>query len=287
MTAVQAFILGVLQGVSEFLPISSSGHLVLLQRLFGITEGSMSFSIVVHLGSLAALIVIMRKEIFGYLRHPLGRVPRMVIAATIPTIIIVLIFGRLFSDLFDSGASLGAGFIFTALLLLYAESRKSNKNGMGGEGSWVSVGKPAQNALEDKITLKGALIAGVAQGIAVTPAISRSGSTIAAGMISGFGRKAAVEFAFLLSIPVILLAAAQDVLKMIAGGDAASSISAGPLEMAVGLVASAVTGYFAARFMLTKIHKFNLKWFSLYTGVLGALILADQLFFGLVMDKLF
>jgi len=299
MTALQALILGILQGLSEFLPISSSGHLVLLQKLFGITEGSMSFSILVHFGTLVSLCVVMRDRLLKYLREPLGRVPRMVVLGTVPTVIVVLAFGRIFNDFFETGASLGAGFIFTALVLLLAE-KIGEKYGGGyikkkQTGGWEEVGASGggRQPIEKKVTLKGALFVGVAQGIAVTPAVSRSGCTIAAGIISGFGRPAAIEFAFLMSIPVILMAMAQDVLKVITRGpDPAAAdgiqhaINAGPLEMAIGFVAAAVTGYFAARFMLKAIQKIKLTWFSLYTGALGVLILLDQLVFGVVFDKL-
>ena len=262
----------------------------------------MSFSILVHFGTLVSLCVVMRDRLLKYLREPLGHIPRMVVLGTIPTIVVVLLFGRVFNDFFDTGASLGAGFILTALVLLFAE-KIGEKYGGGyiskkQTGGWEEVGATSKERqpIEKKVTIKGALIVGVAQGIAVTPAVSRSGCTIAAGIISGFGRQAAIEFAFLMSIPVILMAMAQDVLKIITRGPdpaaAADGIqhamgAAGPLEMAIGFVAAAVTGYFAAHFMLKAIQKIRLSWFSLYTGVLGVLIMLDQLVFGVVFDKFF
>ena len=160
MTALQALILGILQGLSEFLPISSSGHLVLLQKLFGITEGSMSFSILVHFGTLVSLCVVMRDRLLKYLREPLGRVPRMVVLGTVPTVIVVLAFGRIFNDFFETGASLGAGFIFTALVLLLAE-KIGEKYGGGyikkkQTGGWEEVGASGggRQPIEKKVTLK-------------------------------------------------------------------------------------------------------------------------------------
>ena len=393
MTALQALILGIVQGLGEFLPISSSGHLVLLQKIFSIDEGAISFDIFVHLGTLISLCIVMRERLLVYLREPLGHIPKMVVLGTIPTAIIALAFGRFFNSLFDTGASLGVGFIFTALLLYFAESHRKNKSeyisnvsawGRGARDVQSYDGRPyddrpygdrpyddhsndgrpyedrsndghlhddrsydghpyddrsydgrtydnrprngrsryvhnrdgrtrsvhdetamygvnerrRQANIEKRVTPAGALIVGVAQGIAIIPAVSRSGSTIASGIMCDFGRPAAIEFAFLLSIPITLLAVAQDVLKMIMnrGAESAGAVdtavaataaAAGPLEMAIGFLAAAVAGYFTARFMLRAIQKIKLTWFSLYVGLLGILIVLDQLFFGLVFDKIF
>ncbi|MCL2058824.1 MAG: undecaprenyl-diphosphate phosphatase [Oscillospiraceae bacterium] len=335
MTVLQALVLGIVQGLGEFLPISSSGHLVLLQKLFGIEEGAMSFAIFVHLGTLVSLCVVMRERLLKYIREPLGHIPKMVVLGTIPTVVLVLLFEGLLSDLFDTGASLGVGFIFTALLLYFAEShgksendfvralrhrnagpRQSDASGGGGGGGRLPLMGPAYGMNErrradtdKRVTPMGALIVGVAQGIATVPAVSRSGSTIAAGIMCDFGRPAAIEFAFLMSIPVTLMAVAYDLLKMVLGRggeavaaaaataaaaapDAAAEVgaamsAAGPLVMAVGFLAAAISGYFAARFMLRAIQKIKLTWFSLYVGLLGVLILVDQLFIGAVFDKLF
>ena len=322
MTALQALILGIVQGICEFLPISSSGHLVLLQRLFGINEGALSFDIFVHLGTLVSLAVVMRKRLLGYLREPLGHIPKMVVLGTIPTVIIVLAFNSIFANLFDTGASLGVGFIFTALLLLFAENHSKNESASGrfaySGGRSLTAGaqkrrfgyneRRRRTDMEQSVTPAGALVVGIAQGIAVIPAVSRSGSTIAAGIMCDFGRPAAIEFAFLMSIPVTLMAVAQDLLKILIGnanaakaanaanaaiGDASAAAAnaavsaAGAVDMAVGFIAAAITGYFAARFMLRLIQKIKLTWFSIYVGLLGVFILADQLFFGFVFDKLF
>jgi undecaprenyl-diphosphatase len=232
----------------------------------------------------------------------------MVVLGTIPTVIIVLAFGRVFKDLFETGISLGVGFIYTAIILYIAENH--------GGGNFERDEFHEQATVEKKVTPQGALVVGIAQGIAVVPAISRSGSTIAAGIICDFGKRAAIEFAFLMSIPVTLLAVAKDILDMaLSKGDAAAGVTAGvsagaasggayaaaanaasaanavsaagPVEMAIGFIAAAVTGYFAAYYMLTAIRKIKLTWFSIYAGSLGFLILLDQLFFGVVFDKFF
>jgi undecaprenyl-diphosphatase len=337
LTALQALILGIVQGLGEFLPISSSGHLVLLQRIFGISEGAMSFDIVVHLGTLVSLFIAMREKIARYVRHPFGHVPKMVVLGTVPTVAIALVFNGFLEGLFESGASLGIGFVFTAALLWYAE-RRSRKGGAAagagagaGAGSAGSGGANAAGAVAgtkggvaaagaadvgagaaeaaganaasganaagagvaggvaaagdgrgmDGIRPRDALAVGIAQGIAIVPAISRSGSTIAGGLLSGLDREAAIEYAFLMAIPVTLMAVALDALKMIMAVSGGAYVGAPPREMAIGAVAAMVTGLFSAKFMLSAIKKISLAWFSAYVLLLGLLVLADQLWFGI------
>ncbi|MDR1440745.1 MAG: undecaprenyl-diphosphate phosphatase [Clostridiales bacterium] len=289
-------ILGIVQGLGEFLPISSSGHLVLVQKIFGVNEGAMSFDIVVHLGTLASLFIVMRKKITQYLRHPLGHVPMMVVVGTIPTVVIALAFYGFFESLFDTGASLGIGFVFTAALLWFAESRgakahmraaaaapqgKAQGNAQGAEAA-SSAGKRM-----DGITPRDAIAVGVAQGVAIVPAISRSGSTIAGALLSGLSREAAIEYAFLMAIPVTLMAVALDALKVVMGMSAGTYVGVPAREMLVGAVSAMATGLFAAKFMLAAIRKISLKWFSAYVLALGVLVLADQLWLGIFFDKLF
>ena len=336
MSAIQAFILGIVQGACEFLPVSSSGHLVLLQRIFGINEGALSFDIVLHFATLISLCFVMRKRLLEYLREPLGRIPKMIVLGTIPTAIIALVFSSVFSDLFDSGVSLGFGFLFTAAILYFAERHSAERHSAERHSAeWEAAGRIVagssftdryvgggsftdryvgsrraadgvvkKSEIEKRVSPKGALIVGIAQGIAITPAVSRSGSTIAAGIMCDFGRPAAIEFAFLMSIPVTLLAVAQDALKILMHkGEAAAAgavnagaanaaaagaaASTGVLEMAIGFVAALIVGYFAARFMLVAIRRIKLTWFSLYAGALGVLVLVDQLFVGAIFDKFF
>jgi undecaprenyl pyrophosphate phosphatase UppP len=350
LTALQALILGIVQGLGEFLPISSSGHLVLLQKIFGISEGAMSFDIVVHLGTLVSLLVVMRKEIMRYARHPLGHVPRMLALGTLPTIAIALAFNGFFEGLFESGASLGVGFVLTAALLWFAESRSGKgaaaqgaaagqeaavQSGAAGQGAAARGGlpagakpatgpeptaaqnevgrgavvaaqgqgaigaklasgqeptvarsgapspEPAQGKGMDGITPRDALAVGVAQGIAIVPAISRSGSTIAGGLLRGLSREAAIEYGFLMAIPVTLMAVALDALKMLIAVSGGEYAGVPAREMLIGAAAAMATGLFAAKFMLSMIRKIKLAWFSAYVLALGVFVLADQLWFGI------
>ena len=275
MTVIEAMALGFVQGVGEFLPISSSGHLVLLQRAFGISEGAMAFDVAVHLGTLVALIVVMRKRLLMYIRNPLGRVPVLVVVGTIPTAAIALALKKTISGLFESGASLGVGFLLTAAMLWFAEAWSKRMASAGAKGAGRRI---------DEATAADAIMIGIAQGVATVPAVSRSGSAISSGLVCGLDREAAVEYAFWLSIPITLLAVADDVLGIAMGGGGGGDVGAAP--MVVGTLVAMAVGIPAARLMLRRIRRISLKWFAAYVGALGALALIDQLFIGAVLDKI-
>jgi len=199
MDILQGIILGIIQGLTEFLPISSSGHLTLFQKLFGIEEGARTFDIAVHMATLIAVVAVFRKDILEIIKKPLSKMSLLIIVGTIPTGIIALILKDIIEKLLVSGASLGIEFIITGLILVYAERVKSKDKGL------------------EKTTYADALLIGVAQGIAIMPAISRSGLTIAGALFRGLNREFAAKYSFMLSIPIILLATASDVYEGIKG----------------------------------------------------------------------
>ncbi len=258
MNIFEAFILGIVQGLTEFLPISSSGHLVLLQNIFGIEEGALTFTIAVHLATLIAIFVVFRKDIISVIKKPFGRLPLLVVVGTIPTVAIALLLKDFFENIFASGATLGVEFIFTGLILWYAESVKTKDKGL------------------EKTTYADAALIGLAQGVAILPAVSRSGLTIAGALFRGLNREFAARFSFLLSIPAILGAAALDGYKVLKN-TGATALDVGPLF--VGMIAAAVSGYFAIKSMLKILSKGSLRNFSLYVFILGGLIILDQLVF--------
>lgn len=268
LTVLQSFILGIIQGLTEFLPISSSGHLVLFQKLFGLEQGVVTFDIAVHLATLIGVFVVLRKDILNILKKPLGKLPLLIVAGTIPAVIFGIVFSDLINGLFQSGISLGFEFILTGLVLWYAESLKSSNKGL------------------DRMTLMDAVVIGTAQSIAILPAISRSGLTIAGSLFRGLNREFALKFSFLLSIPAILGAAAKDIYD-ISGSASGSSISIGFWPLLTGVVTSAILGYLTVRFMLKVFSKISLKIFSYYVFAVGILILIDQIFFGRFFMKLF
>lgn len=262
MTVLQGIILGLVQGLGEFLPISSSGHLVLFQKLFGLQEGVLTFDIAVHLATLIAVFYVLWDDIIGILKNPLGKLPLLIIAGTIPTAIIGFVFNDFFKGMFITGASLGVDFILTGLALWYAESVKSKHKKL------------------NETTYGDAVLVGVAQGLSILPGVSRSGFTLAGSLIRGLDREFALKFSFLMSIPAILGAAVKDgydLLKL--GSFAGIGVELWPLL--AGMIAAAVSGYIAVKFMLKKVSKINLKTFSLYVFVIGALVLIDQLFIGI------
>jgi len=264
----QAFFLGLVQGLTEFLPVSSSGHLVLMQRLFNIKEGALTFDIAVHLATAVAVTLVLWKDIWGMIKRPFSKLTLLVVVGTIPTGIIGLLFRDAFEGLYESGVTLGFEFILTGLILWYAESIRSGNKKLDNTG-YVD-----------------AAVIGVAQGIAILPAISRSGLTLAGALFRGLNREFALKFSFLMSIPAILGAAVPDVLDIIKGGGGTGT-NLDPLPLAIGMITAAVSGYLAVRLMLKIFAQKSLKMFSYYVFVLGALIILDQLVFGRFFPKLF
>lgn len=268
LNLLQGFILGIIQGLTEFLPVSSSGHLVLFQRVFGLKEGVLTFDVAVHLATLIGVAAVLRDDIAAILKKPFGKLPLLIIAGTIPTLIIGAVFSDFFKKLFESGISLGFEFILTGLVLLYADRVRGRKKGI------------------DEMKYSDAAIIGVAQGIAILPAVSRSGFTIAGALLRGLKKEVALKFSFLMSIPAILAAAAKDIYDCFSAGGAFAE-GPGIWPLLAGMLAAAVSGYFAVRFMLKVFSKASLKVFSYYVLALGALVLIDQFFYGRFFGKLF
>ncbi|MCY0876626.1 MAG: undecaprenyl-diphosphate phosphatase [Firmicutes bacterium] len=258
MAIWQAILMGLVQGCTEFLPISSSGHLVLLDQFLHVSGHALAFDTMLHLGTLLAVIAVYRKDLAELLRHPLSRTGRLLIAATIPTVIIGLIFEKTFEAIFHSGATIGEEFVFTGALILYTELQASRQR----------EGKRALPA--EALTYRGALWIGLAQGAAIMPALSRSGLTLCAALGQGIDRKEAVRFSFLLSIPVILGGA------LVQGKEWLETGGGFPPTLWIGLVASAVSGYVAIHFFTRFIARRRLNIFGYYTLILGTIIIIDQ-----------
>lgn len=268
MTSIQAFILGIVQGLAEFLPISSSGHLVMLQRIFNIKEGALTFDIAVHMATLIAVVFVLRKEVVEIIKKPFSKLPVLIVIGTIPTVLIGFAFKDVFENAYESGISLGFGFILTGLVLWYAESVKNKGKGLKDT-----------NALD-------AIVIGIAQGIAIFPAVSRSGLTISGALFRGLNRELALKFSFLMSIPAILGAAVLDIYEL-AKTPGGMDISIGFTPLVIGMVAAAVSGYVAIKFMINILLKGSLKAFSYYVFALAVIVLVDQVFFGRFFGTLF
>lgn len=251
MSVWEAIILGIVQGLTEFLPISSSGHLVFLQSVFGI-EGGLSFDILVHLATLIAVIIVMFEQVKKICLKPFSKPVLMLFISTIPAVVIALVFEGFLKKSFD-GRYLGWGFLISAVFLVIGDFSQSKD-------------KKIMELTVENIDLKTALVMGVFQGIAVFPGISRSGSTISSGLVMGLDRKTAAEYSFLMSIPIILGATIFDIVDV---GVISADIGAGALV--AGFISALISGYFAAKIMLKAISKRGFWGFSIYLMIMSLL----------------
>ena len=232
MGIIEAVILGAVQGLTEFLPVSSSGHLVLLQKIFGISEPVLLFDTMVHVGTLAAVFVVLWKDIWGILRRIIQPVTDFLILATIPTVIVALLLKDQIEAAFESGQFLGFAFLFTALALFASEALAKRPGRV----------KPAES-----MGVLDALTIGLCQAVAIIPGVSRCGLTLSGALSRKLDRVFAARFAFLLSIPAILGALVLQV-KDLADGGSAGGIGTAPII--AGTVTAAIVGFFAIKFML-------------------------------------
>ncbi len=261
MTYLQATFLGALQGLTEFLPISSSGHLVLLQHMFGLHEPELIFDLFVHLATLAAVLAIYRKDILSLFAAWLGprndtlingsdpaaarRLSLLLILANIPTAFIGLYFESTFEQFFSAPWIVGIALLITGTLLWVLKPSFGRQGGM----SEVGIGH--------------AILLGCIQGLAITPGISRSGSTIAIALLCGVSRESAARFSFLMAIPAIAGAA---LLK----SDSLSALSMAQLNLiAVGMLSALVVGYIALRYLIRLVMQGELWRFAFYCWGVG------------------
>lgn len=252
-------ILGIVQGLTEFLPVSSSGHLVLLSKFFGVEE-SLFLSIILHVATLLSIFVVLRKKILYYFKHPLSDGVRKLIVASIPTCIIVLLLMPILNQSFD-GVFLPYCFMITSVILAATDMLFSNQ-----------VFKPLKKFVIDEkfsgITYKQAFFMGVAQGFAVFPGISRSGSTICAGVMAGGNKSVIAEFSFLMSIPIIILSLIKEVYEIIT---LKMPINVDVPSLIIAFLLAFIIGVFAIKIMINLTKKLNFLWFSIYLAALSIL----------------
>lgn len=241
MTIWIAILYGIIQGATEFLPVSSSGHLVLLNLIFKIDGNFIFFSLLLHLATLFAVLFVLRKQVFYLIKNPLSNLAKKLYIATIPTIIIALLFMDAFKSSF-SGAFLPFCFMLTAVFLFMVEILGTKK--------FKPIGK------------KSALVMGLAQGIAILPGISRSGATIIAGLFCKGSRKEVSEFSFLMSIPIILASLAYEIFSCIGSG--APIFDTPLLPTFIAFVFAFGVGILCVKFMVNMLQKIKLYYFSIY-----------------------
>lgn len=249
MNILDAIILGIIQGLAEFLPISSSGHLVLAQTFLGINEPVMTFDVLLHVGTLVPVCFVYRKDLWALIKQPFQKMTFLLALGTIPAVAAALLFNDLIDSLFKGGVFLAFGFFITGLFLLYADHVQDGAK------------------KEKDITYVDALLIGVMQAIAIPPGISRSGSTITGSLARKLDRTTAAKFSFLLSIPAILGAVVLELIKILKGENVVGNIAV--LPMVFGFIAAMLTGYLAITFMIKLIQKSSLKVFSYYVFALG------------------
>lgn len=248
---IQAIILGIVQGITEWLPISSSGHLAILQN-FMETSPPVIFDIMLHIGTLVAVFIIFWKDIVNIVKAVLTldkknkdfKLGTYIILGSIPTAIIGFIFRDLFKSFYHSMTAVGIALIVTGLILLFTKNAKGKK----------------------KLTWVDALIVGTVQGLAIIPGISRSGSTISAALYRKVDRYEAARYSFLLSVPAILGAAIFE------AGDLANGAVA-LMPTIIGTLIAAVSGYFALKWLLKLILAKKLHVFSWYCFAIGIILL--------------
>lgn len=260
MTILQSIILGIVQGITEFLPISSSGHLVLLQKVWHISGGSLLFVTFLHVGTLIAVIWALKGEVKELLHRPLSWKGLMILTALVPTAVIGVLFEEWFEGLFQSGITVGFEFVITGIVLWWMDSVVAGRKDIMG------------------MTVPDALWVGALQGAAIMPALSRSGLTIAGGLWRGLDRDTAGRFSFLLSIPAILgatLVELDDLFEHNAAAVHAVSWSA----ILIGTLAAIIAGYVSVKWTLWLIRTSRMRLFAIYTWAIAVFILSDQLFF--------
>jgi len=240
MKILALFFLGLVQGLTEFLPVSSSGHLVLFSKLMKVEE-SLFVSIILHVATLLSILIVFRKDVWQMIRHPFSRESMMIMVATIPTCILCLILMPIIKLSF-SGMLLPLCFLVSAVLLLTSE-------------------KLAKSKKQKDMTFKSAFLIGVAQGFAVFPGVSRSGTTISGGLLCGNKKEDVTKFSFLMSIPIIVLSLLMEIVEIAMGGQA---LNVSVVGVVVAFFTAFLTGIFAIKVMIKLTRNSNLKYFAFY-----------------------
>lgn len=282
MSLLESIILGVIQGIAEFLPISSSGHLVIFKKMFGLSDVGIAYDILLHVGTLVAVFVVYWSDIWKLIKEGVGIVidvfknigkffgnkfahkdsqyikvvstayrkfVMLVIVSTIPTGIIGIIFSKIFNMDNPSLIVPGISLLITGFMLFIVDDLPSGKK------------------TPKEIKYKNAVILGIAQGIATLPGISRSGTTLTVGVLNGFDRKFAVKYSFIMSIPAILGACVLDLKDLFVPGNGISNTQL--TYYFIGAAVAGVVGYICIKTLLLLFSNRKMKYFSYYCFLMG------------------
>jgi undecaprenyl-diphosphatase len=267
VTAWQAILLGILQGITEFLPISSSGHLVIVPYLLGWPDPGLALDAMLHVGTLIAIGAFFFRDLWDLasaaveslmrrsLADPEARVAWAVVIATVPGALLGFFLEDVFERLFGMPRAAAGFLLVTAALLLVAEY----------------VGRRERPVTT--VSWYDAILVGLAQALAIAPGISRSGSTIAAGMLLGFKREDAARFSFYLAVPIMIGSGAYQIYKLLSG----ATITAPASIVLLGVVSAAVSGYLAIAGLMALVRRQRLTGFAIYCTLLGILVLTGVL----------
>ncbi|MHB1293485.1 MAG: undecaprenyl-diphosphatase UppP [Anaerolineae bacterium] len=263
MSVLQAVVLGLLQGATEFIPVSSSGHLVLIPWLLGWEDPSLLFDVIVHLGTLCAVVVYFWADIVALLvgawqslrdrnlDTPAKRLPWLLVLATIPAAVLGYLIEDYVEQLFGAPQTVAILLLVTGGLLVASET----------------LGRRVRSL--EQIRISDAAAVGLAQAVAIIPGISRSGATMAMGLGRGLQRDAAARFSFLMSLPIIAGAAGSQILSAAETGFETLN----PAPLAAGFVVAALSGYLAIRFLLNYVRAHSLRPFAYYCWIAGLILL--------------
>ncbi|MBQ9285487.1 MAG: undecaprenyl-diphosphate phosphatase [Bacteroidaceae bacterium] len=268
MNTFEALLMGLLQGLTEYLPVSSSGHLAIAANLFGVNgEDNLTFTIAVHVATVLSTLVILWKEIVwifkGLFRwngalNAEQRYALAIIVSMIPVGIVGLFFKDYVEDIFGAGLLVvGCCLLVTAALLIFSYYARPRE--------------------KEEVSVTDAFIIGLAQAVAVLPGISRSGSTIATGLLLGNKKERLAQFSFLMVIPPILGEALLDVVKALKHGAEAATAGIGTLPLLVGFAAAFISGCVACKWMIGIVRRGKLVYFGIYCAIVGAILITTQL----------
>lgn len=284
MNGFEAMILGLIQGLTEFLPVSSSGHLVIGRELLGIeAPEDIVFEVVVHAATVLSTIVVFRREIWALLKG-LFNVKDEIAArrlndettyllkigvSMIPIFVVGMFFKDYIKEAFGNILVVALALVVTAMLLFLSDyvSRKRGEAEGGAEGS-----AGADAGAGSEVSWLQAIVIGIAQAFAAIPGLSRSGTTIATGLLSGVKKEAVAQFSFLMVLVPIL----GEAFLEIVGGEMAASTT-GPLALCIGFASAFISGVFACRVMIALVKRAQLKWFALYCAVVALVILFSSI----------
>lgn len=264
MSYLEAIILGLIQGLTEFLPVSSSGHLELAKALFGdnsLPEESLTFTVILHFATALSTLIVFRSEVLQILRglfqfkwNDEMIFSLKIILSMVPAVIIGLLFEEQLESFFG-GKILLVGFMLlvTALLLLLADKAKNTTK---------------------NVSYSNALVVGVSQAIAMLPGISRSGATISTSVLLGIDRTKAARFSFLMVVPLIFGKVAKDIM-----GGHVNFESAQFGQMTLGFIAAFLSGLFACTWMITLVKKSKLSYFAIYCAIIGLIAIGYSLYY--------